>query len=228
MVRRLAGAVHIADHGERGCPIPNRRPTRLGAIHRGIETRFKSALGATSPMKFFLTIALALALALVGSPSGPLQAEVEVTPSSEETPSSEALDAARDLLALMSRDMLAQLARKCTDLLLPAIELRLRAYNPNIEATRIAELRKELEHIQVEYMMNIVKDGPAVYARHFTAEELHEIIAFYRTPTGSKVLRITPQLSNEVMAIIAPHVPDFYSRTLEVFTKVLRTRGYYL
>src|SRR5262245_6822317 len=201
-------------------PAPGRHSSRNGTC--------VLARAGTSPLKFFLTLALALALALVGSPSGPLQAEVEVTPSSEGTPSSDALDAARDLLALMSRDVLAQLARQCTDQMWPAIELRLRAYNPNIAATPIAELRKELEHIQVEYMMNIVKDGPAVYARHFTAEELHQIIAFYRSPTGSKVLRMTPQLTNEVMAIIAPHVPDFYSRTLEVFTKVLRARGYNL
>jgi len=37
-------------------------------------------------------------------------------------------------------------------------------------------------------MMNIIAEGPAIYARHFTAQELREIMAFYRTPTGGKLL----------------------------------------
>jgi uncharacterized protein len=194
----------------------------MATIHRGIEARFEGAVAAISPVKILRATALAVVLAFVGPPGGPLQAQVEGTPSSE------AIEAARDLLALMSRDMLAQLVGKATAQMWLSIEPRLRAYNPNIDTAALAELRKELERVQLEYMMNIVKDGPSVYARHFTAEELREIIAFYRTPTGDKVLRMTPQLTAEVMAMIAPHMPDFHARTIEVFTKVLRSRGYNL
>ncbi len=103
----------------------------------------------------------------------------------QSAPAEEAIDAARDLLALMSNDMIAQLVGQVTTQMWPAIESRLRAYNETIDEAALAELRKELERIQVDYMMNIVKDGPAIYARHFTAHELREIIAFYRTPTGA-------------------------------------------
>ena len=173
-------------------------------------------------MKIFRAAALAAVLTLAGSPTGSSQAQ------GQSTPSNEAIEAARDLLALMSKDLVAQLAGQVTAQVWPSIEARLRSYNPNIDAAALADLRKELERIQFEYMMNIVTEGPAVYARHFTAQELREIIAFYRTPTGSKVLRMTPQLSAEVMAMITPHMPDFYARTIEVFTKVLRSRGYNL
>jgi hypothetical protein len=166
--------------------------------------------------------ALAAVIALTGSPIWPLQAQVQSAPPNE------AIEAARDLLALMSKDLVVQLAGQVTAQLWPSIETRLRAYNPKIDAASLAELRKELERIQFEYMMNIVTEGPAIYARHFTAQELREIIAFYRTPTGSKVLRMTPQLSAEVTAMITSHMPDFYTRTSEAFTKVLRSRGYNL
>jgi hypothetical protein len=166
--------------------------------------------------------ALAAVIALTGSPIWPSQAQVQSAPPSE------AIEAARDLLALMSKDLVAQLAGQVTAQLWPSIETRLRVYNPKIDAASLAELREELAHIQFEYMMNIVTEGPAIYARHFTAQELREIIAFYRTPTGSKVLRMTPQLSAEVTAMITSHMPDFYSRTSEAFTKVLRSRGYNL
>ena len=143
-------------------------------------------------------------------------------------PSSDAIEAARDLLALMSHDTVAQLVAQVTAQMWPSIESRLRSYNANLDDAAIAELRKELERIQIDYMMNVVKDGPAIYARHFTVEELREVIAFYRTPTGKKLLKMTPQLTGEVMAMITPHMPDFYARTIEAFAKVLRSRGYNL
>jgi hypothetical protein len=153
-------------------------------------------------------------------------------PAARPQPQSEApaetVEAARELLGLMSKDMVAQLAANVTAQMWPSIEPRLRAFNRNVDETALAALRGELERIQLDHMMNIVKDGPAIYARHFTAAELREIIGFYRTPTGTKLLRLSPQLSAEVNASITPHLPDFYRRSMEAFTKVLRSRGYSL
>src|SRR5262249_57116246 len=173
-------------------------------------------------MKTFSVTALAAVLTFAGPPIEPLQAQVQ------NTPPGEALEAARDLLVLMSRDLVAQLAGQVTAQMWPAIESRLRAYNPKIDAEAIADLRKELDRIQFEYMMNIVAEGPVIYASHFTAQELREIIAFYRTPTGSKLLHLTPQLTAEVMGMVTPRMPDFYAQTVEAFRRVLRSRGYNL
>src|SRR5262245_63672434 len=173
-------------------------------------------------MKTFSATALAAVLTFAGLPTGPLQAEAQSAPSGE------ALEAARDLLVLMSRDLVAQLAGQVTAQMWPAIENRLRAYNPTIDAEAIVDLRKELDRIQFEYMMNIVAEGPAIYARHFTAQELREIIAFYRTPTGGKLLQLTPQLTTEDLGMVTPHMPEFYAQTVEAFRKVLRGRGYNL
>jgi len=173
-------------------------------------------------MKSFRMTFLAAVLAFAGSPTGPVHAQDQIDPPGE------AIEAARDLLGLMSKDMVAKLASQVTAQMWPSIESRLRSFNSNIDAVALADLRKELERIQFEHMMSIVTDGPAIYVRHFTAEELREIIAFYRTPTGSKVLRMTPQLTAEVMAMIKPRMPDFYARSIEAFTKALRVRGYNL
>ena len=40
-----------------------------------------------------------------------------------------------------------------------------------------------------------------LYARHFTAPEINEMTAFYKTPVGAKMLAVTPQLMQESMAI---------------------------
>jgi hypothetical protein len=176
-------------------------------------------------MRVIRVLALAAAVTLTGSFAPPLRAE---PPEPQTSESNEAVEAARDLLLLMSHDLIARLVGQVTAQMWPAIESRLRAYNKTIDDATLAGLRKELERIQVDYMMNVVKEGPAIYARHFTAEELREVIAFYRTATGRKLLEKTPQLSAEVGAIITPHMPDFYARSMEAFVKALRSRGYTL
>jgi hypothetical protein len=173
-------------------------------------------------MHVFRCLAVGAMLVAVGLPGSPVSAETE------NAPSSEAIEAASELLTLMSRDMIAELVGQVTTQMWPSIESRLRAYNPNIDEAALAELRNELDRIQIDYMMNIVKDGPAIYARHFTVQELREVLAFYRTPTGGKLLQMTPKLTAEVMAMITPHMADFYGRTIEAFAKVLRSRGYNL
>jgi uncharacterized protein len=176
-------------------------------------------------MRVLHALAFAAALTLAGSFAPQSRAE---PPNGQPPVAKEAVDAARDLLMLMSHDMIMRLVGQVTTQMWPAIESRLRAYNKSLDDAGLADLRKELERIQVDYMMNIVKDGPAIYARHFTAQELREIIAFYRTPTGRKLLDTTPQLSAEVAAMITPHMPEFYGRTMEAFVKALRSRGYAL
>ena len=173
-------------------------------------------------MHVFRRLAVGALLMAGGLPGSPVSAETE------NAPSSEAIDAASELLTLMSREMIAELVGQVTTQMWPSIESRLRAYNTNIDEAALADLRNELEHIQIDYMMNIVKDGPAIYARHFTVQELREVIAFYRTSTGRKLLQVTPKLTAEVMTMITPHMPDFYGRTIEAFAKVLRSRGYNL
>lgn len=38
-----------------------------------------------------------------------------------------------------------------------------------------------------------------IYAKHFTPEELKELVTFYKSPVGSKNLKLAPQLMTEVM-----------------------------
>jgi hypothetical protein len=71
-----------------------------------------------------------------------------------------------------------------------------------------------------------MKDAPAIYARHFTAQELRELAAFYRTPTGQKALKEMPQVMADTFAVVMPRLRDIEAQTAEAFAKVLRDRGY--
>lgn len=42
----------------------------------------------------------------------------------------------------------------------------------------------------------------AVYEKHYTLEEIREIIVFYKSPVGQKTLKLTPQIFAETMGVL--------------------------
>jgi hypothetical protein len=48
---------------------------------------------------------------------------------------------------------------------------------------------------------DVIEQIAAVYARNFTADELREAVAFYRGPTGQKIVQKLPTITQESMAI---------------------------
>jgi uncharacterized protein len=144
--------------------------------------------------------------------------------SSAQTPSPDAMAAARSLVTTM----------KLTDqykALLPAILLSLKP--------AITQDRPEIER-DYEAMMPMVADAftpyytamvdgvAAVYANNFTAEELREIEAFYRQPIGQKLLEKTPAVSQQALAVgqeIGRKATDDLRQRL---TDALRQKGHKL
>ena len=53
-------------------------------------------------------------------------------------------------------------------------------------------------------LSDIMKDAPPIYARHFTLDELRQLIAFYKSPVGAKAMRELPQVMAEFVATITP------------------------
>jgi len=170
---------------------------------------------------FATVLALAMPLAAVradaqlAAPQGAAEGDVAAR-----------LAAAKELFELVSKGTLDQLVGQVTAQLWPQVEAALRSKNPNIDAAALAELRKELERIQLESLVDTLKDAPSIYARHFSDQELREIIAFYHSPIGAKTLKVMPQVMGEVMAMLTPRMKDVMSQTQDAFFKVLRQRGY--
>ena len=64
-----------------------------------------------------------------------------------------------------------------------------------------------------------------IYDKHFTESELREMIAFHKTPTGQKTIKIMPQLMMETMTAVSeklmPKVNDFLKTiTQDEFAKI--------
>ena len=142
----------------------------------------------------------------------------------EDQASPEALAAAKDLMAVISPDMMKQLATSISATFWPAVEQKAKA--DKIDDATIGELRTEFERIQVAFASDAMKEAPPIYARHFTVDELKELTAFYRTPTGAKALREVPQVMGELTGLLLPRLQDVQRQTAEAFTRILQAHGY--
>jgi len=148
---------------------------------------------------------LIVLVALAALSSLPVRAQAPGSP--------EALAAAKNLAVVMSPDMLGQMTDAMIAELWPKLEGALRT---KVDPAVLAEIRSELERALKEFVIDATKDTPSIYAKHFSAQELTEMAAFYKTSTGAKALRLLPQVMAEFYGTLMPR--------MEVFNRELQTR----
>ncbi|HTZ03298.1 MAG TPA: DUF2059 domain-containing protein [Xanthobacteraceae bacterium] len=128
------------------------------------------------------------AVVLVAALAGPLVAQTA-------SPSPEALAAARDLVA----------ANHATDqfrAVLPTLIQNLKAMvvqnRPEVEKQYDALIPIFLQKAQA-HLDTLTDDVAVIYANNFTVDELHDLAAFYRSPTGQKLVQRQPAIAQQSM-----------------------------
>jgi hypothetical protein len=144
----------------------------------------------------------------------------------ESAPDADALAAARELFAVTFDRAGSQLNAQAVEHTWPSLENALRAKNPMLDAKALGELRREFERIRLEKLQALMKDVPAIYARHLTAPEMREIAAFYRSPTGTRLMHVVPAIVSEILGVALPGMPGVINDTHEAFLGLARERGY--
>src|SRR3954454_24142309 len=141
-------------------------------------------------------------------------------------PSAEALQAAKDLVAVTSPDIIAELKSTVAASFWPQIEDSIRKQYPKIDDQTLAELRGEYERVMSDAAAFALAEWPTIYARHFTVSELKEITAFYRTPAGAKALTVMPKAMAELLPILQAHVQSSMPKFSATFVDILKKHGY--
>jgi uncharacterized protein len=114
-----------------------------------------------------------------------------------QTPSPEAMTAARELIVTMQMaDNLKTIMPAIMRSLKPAIVQN----RPQVERDYDALVPLLLESMEAR-LNEMIDQVAALYARTFTAEELREVVAFYRGPTGQKFVQRLPLITQESMVI---------------------------
>jgi len=137
--------------------------------------------------------------------------------------SPQALQAAQELAAIITGDTIAQMSSGLTAQLWPRIESQ---FGSKVDAATLADLRAEFERTLAASTAEMMKDAPAIYARHFSAPELHDLLAFYQSPTGKKALQVMPTVMADVTAQMMPRMETFERNLDAKLEAVLLKHGY--
>ncbi len=137
--------------------------------------------------------------------------------------SPEALAAARELSAIMTGDTMTQITAALTAQIWPSIE---RTFGSKVDAATMAEMRGEFEQTVTAFTADVMKDAPQVYARHFSAQEIKDMVAFYKSPTGVKALHEMPKVMADVGTQMAPRMQAFEGDLNARVRAVLQKHGY--
>jgi uncharacterized protein len=144
-------------------------------------------------------------------------------------PSPEAIAAAKELIAIMSPDMIRDMNNKIFAQMWPAMEQALQSQFSRMDAVTAAglktEIRAEVEKEVVKEVTGLMDIMPAIYAHYLTADEMRDIKAFYRTPAGAKTLKVMPEILGEAMAGFGPRLQDMMQRINVTITGILRKHG---
>jgi hypothetical protein len=138
-------------------------------------------------------------------------------------PSPEALAAARDLMSVMSPDMVGQMAQGMTAQVWPNIE---RELGGKVDQATLTELRGEFERVIVEFASDSLKGAPAIYAKYFSVQELRDIAAFYKTPVGAKALQTMPKVMSEYFGTMMPRMNDLQRNFEARMQAIMQKHGY--
>ena len=135
------------------------------------------------------------------------------------TPSPEAVQAARELVNLTTKDLVDQVGRTMAAQVWPLVEQTL---NPKPDAATLTKIKTEFGSITVDVIRDALKDLPAIYARYFTADELQTFVTFYRAPAGQKFIKTQPQLMQDTVALIQSKQGEINTLVMERLTPILR------
>ena len=143
-------------------------------------------------------------------------------PAVPQSPSEDTMRAARELV-------IASRAADQIKMLLPLIVQQLKpmiAQNrPEVERDldQIMPLMLERMNSRIEQFTDTVAQ---IYARNFTVDELRQIQAFYRSPTGQKLIDRTPAIAQESMALGQKVGQDVANELRGRAIEELRRRGH--
>ena len=105
-----------------------------------------------------------------------------------------ALAAAQELTAIVSGQVINDLLASMSG---PIWTNLANSLQGKVDDAAIAELHVEFDRIVKKYLDQSMTQMPTIYARHFSAGELRELIAIYKTPLGQKMLREMPKVMGD-------------------------------
>jgi hypothetical protein len=182
--------------------------------------------GDTTMNKFITTAFVALTLLSAG-------ARAQTAPA----PDPKTVTAVKELLASMKyREMISaamdSMAKNMPAMMLQTATNGINANTKLTDEEKKAALSKVAERIPLamngmQAILNdptliddIIAEVVPLYARHFSAAEIHQMAVFYASPVGTKMLVVMPQIMAESMQIGQKVIMPRVAKQIEMATKL--------
>jgi uncharacterized protein len=143
-------------------------------------------------------------------------------PARAQTPSPDAMAAAHELIVTMRA---ADFFKTIMPALMQSFKPAIVQNRPQVERDYDAIVPLMLESMNAR-LNELNEQIAAVYARNFTADELREAVAFYRGPTGQKIVQKLPVITQESMVIGQRFGQSIASELRSRMIDELRKRGH--
>lgn len=165
-----------------------------------------------------MTIRFSLAALAVAASLAPLPVSAQAPGASDPA----AIAAAKELI---DTTLSGEIADKMVEQSWPPIEQMLRAIPKRPTDDQISGLKTEYVAMMDKEMKDAMADSPSIYAKFFSAQELRDLLAFYKTETGKKTISVMPQLMGEIMQRTMQRMPAMMTRIKDGFTRVMKEKG---
>lgn len=127
------------------------------------------------------------------------------------------LAVAKELIQVSGADAIAGSPELMTDMMVAQVKKIV----PDIDAAAIAEIRTIVREEFAARMPVILEESAKIYARRFSEAEMADMIAFYKSPTGKRVVAEMPALMQECTQLSA----DLSSRIVQRFAQYVHERA---
>lgn len=138
-----------------------------------------------------------------------------------QTPDPDAVQAARELAEI---SIPTSLVDQMVEQSWLGVERMTQRASPQIPDEKLAALKAEYIKIMNEEMSSSMESTPLIFAKHLSAKEMREFVAFYKTDSGKKMLAAMPAIMQEVMESMNSRMVQNMSRFQESAARILGSR----
>ena len=135
-----------------------------------------------------------------------------------------ALELSKELVA-MSAEATEQTVDAMLAQMIPLQLQQIRRASPELTDDQMVIVEEELRLLMAEVMKDLTAQTAGLFAEAFTVAELEDILAFNKSPTGRKALRLMPQLAQQGMQMGMQSVEQKLPAAMMQLEGRLRDRG---
>lgn len=132
-------------------------------------------------------------------------------------------DKADDLKKLFALMQVDKMINSTLDNMLPMLKQQaksqFRGENANEKFNAFAEHISEEAKLMSKNLLE--EEMLALYDKHFTHQEIKDLIWFYESPTGKKIIEKSPELTKEIMTkMMSKHLPELQNKITQYLDSI--------